>query len=297
MPQCTTAITSSGVDWLTLSAPVDGNGNHLRELGVELLMDSAKKGNRVRPFKRGTYYGGATNHVGVGEYQNRVLVELSGAVADEWWRELVPLAEKVSRIDLQVSVRQEPYDKMLAMRSWAKSLVRARAEGRPPDYDLFARRTQGSTLYIGQGASRFRARLYERWYKDPIDENVDTWRYEVQARRERALQVAGLLSQQHAPETWTQAFVHQHFDARGVPPIFAAEATAPLPPLPEPSPDRDRSLAWLARTVQPVMKRLDSWGATREALRALGVESNDVEDLWRMSEDRLPDNAPESQDL
>lgn len=279
----TTTIASSGVDWLTCSAPTDGNGGHLRELGVELLMESAGKGNRVRPFKRGVYYGGGTNHVGVGEYNGRVLVEVTGALADEWWRELVPLAEKVSRIDVQVSVRQQPYDTMLAMRAWQESVLRAGAEGRPPDYDLYARRTKGTTLYIGEGASRYRARLYERWYKEPIDANKDVWRYEVQARRERAVQVADVLARSDDAQTDARALVYSHFERRGVPPIFDPGATVDIPPVPEAPTDKAKSLAWLTRSVRPVIERLAAWGAGEEALRALAVGTIDAQDVGQPS--------------
>lgn len=274
MLQSTTTVLSAGVDWITCSAPEGRQGNLLREYGIELLMRDAQQGNRVGPFHRGVYYGGSTKHIGVGEHGGRTLVEISGALANDEYPELLQLADRVSRIDIQVSVRQEPYDKMLALRAWSKSAVRASQEGRPPDYDLYARRSKGSTLYIGEGASRFRARLYERWFKEPCDENRDVWRYEVQARRERALQVAGLIPPGDEATAWSEAFVHQHFASRGVPPIFDAGATVSLSPLPAPVTDRDKAIKWLAHSVRPVMNRLDGWGALDQALRVLGVETS-----------------------
>lgn len=274
MPQSTTTITSAGIDWLTISAPNDERGLTLRELGVQALIDQAAKGNRVHPFHRGIYYGGTCGGVGVGEHKDRTLLEITGGLADLWAPALLPLAEKISRIDVQVSVRQEPYDHMLALRAWAKSILRARQEGRQPDYDLYARRTKGSTLYIGEGASRFRARLYERWYKEQVPENENVWRYEVQARRERARQVGSLLPKGASALPWAKGYVHSHFARRGVEPIFDGGTAVSLPPLVEGVSDREKTLEWLAQSVRPALSRLEGWGALDQALRVLGVQTN-----------------------
>ena len=271
MQNYTTELTSAGVDWLTVSADGDGQGDELRRYGIELMMADAAKHNTVRHFKRGPYAGGGTRHVGVGEWHGKTLVEVTGRAADVVWPDLLPLADRVSRIDLQVTVRQDPYDKNLALRQWSQSLVRTRAEGKPPQYRLIAGRGEGSTLYIGRGASRYEARLYERWWKEKIDENVDSWRYEVQARRERAQQTADLLSASAVPRAWARDFTWQHFVKRGVAPIYRPEGACEVAPLPEPETDEQKQLRWLSRGVRPVIDRMNARGSTDKWRTALGL--------------------------
>lgn len=271
MPHSTASVQSVGVDTLTCSAGEDGNLDHLRELGVDLLMRSAERKNRVGYFKRGPYVGGQTRQIGYGEHNGRGLVELRGELAREWWPEVLPLAGKVSRIDVQVTVRQEPYDSDLAWRAWEAARTLAKMEGRPPRYTLWADASRGSTLYVGRLGSRFLGRLYEKGKEDPKGGWGDSWRYEVQARRERAEQVAAELGGASEREATMAALVHSHFGNRGVAPIFDPGKPFALAPLPPEATDTAKSLTWLAKSVAPVIQRLYSAGEYDAALKVLGI--------------------------
>lgn len=271
MPHSSTSVLSVGVDTLTASAGEDGNLSHLRELGVDLLMRSADKGNRVGYFKRGPFVGGQTREVGYAEWRDRGLVELRGATAREWWPEVLPLAGKVSRLDVQVTVEQKPYNPDMAILAWFRAARRARLEGRPPRYTLWADAAKGSTLYIGRLGSRFLARLYEKGKEDPKGGWGESWRYEVQARRERAVQVAVELGRSSNPESWIAGCVAGHFSARGVDPIYRAEDPTNLAPLQKEQTDAEKSVRWLAASVAPVLERLYGSGHYEDALAALGI--------------------------
>jgi len=272
MREYTTAVQSVGVDTLTCTAGEDGKLVELRKLGVELLMEDAGRGNRVQPFKRGPYLGGQTKSVGYAEWRDRGLVELRGVAAYDRWRDVLPLADKVSRIDVQVSVRQEPYDPHLAFRCWMGAEPTTPPEGKPPQYDIYARRRQGSTLYVGDRKSRFLARMYERWPKSKDDAEKDVWRYEVQCRRERAVQVAHELGGLDDVQPYLQGYVHQHFDRRGVPPIFDPADPVEVAALPRLLTDDERTLRWLAAAAAPAIRRLSALGKETDTLRVLGLE-------------------------
>lgn len=279
LTEFTITPVSVGVDWLTVTASEGKQRDMLLEYGIELMMADAAQGNRVTPYKMARYYGGHTKHVGVGEWQGRVLVAVGGAQANDEAPELLALAQNCSRIDLQVSVRQEPYDPMLAFHTWLDSYQERTIEGKPSQYDLYARQHGGTTLYIGDGSSRYLARLYERFYKTGAEADRDVWRYEVEAKRERAAQAVGLLRSAADPVAFTRSYVYQHFSTRGVVPIFQGAAPFVCPPLEAPEPDKARSLRWLAKSVRPALKRLDAWGAHDEWLRALDVATDDVDDI------------------
>ncbi len=274
MADSTIAGESAAVDWITCSAHEGKPRDLLREYGVELMMRDAAKGNRVGPFRMGRYYGGHTRHVGVAEWGERCLVAIAGGQAEAEYRELLQLADHVSRIDIQVSVRQHPYDADMAINTFLAERQAKAQEGRPPQFDLYARRSAGSTLYLGDGASRFLARLYERWPKTKDEADEDIWRYEVEAKRERAQQMADDLRAAADPDAFIRGRVWSHFARRGVEPIFKVDAPSEALPLSEPEPDKVRSLRWLSHSVRPVLSRLDQWGAGPEARRLLGLEES-----------------------
>lgn len=274
MTHYSTDVLSVGCDTLTCSVPWEGGSHSFIDLALYLLRDEQEHGSRLTPFKRGSYHGQNTRSVGLAFKPGRALVELRGNVAHEFWPHYLDRAEKVSRLDLEVSVRQEPYDHQMAIRLWEAERTKDQSVGRPAKARLQAEDTGGSTLYVGTGASRYQARLYERYYKTLLDEDKDVWRYEVQARRERAQQMAGILATTSDPQTTIQAAVHRHFASRGIYPIFDSAGTFALAPLPTPKTDRDRNLAWLARNVAPSLNRHRAWGSYDKARRVLGVEES-----------------------
>ncbi len=271
MPHSTAEVVSVGLDTLTCSAGDQDHLPYLQAVGCYLLMRSASEGNRVGYFKRGPYIGGQTKAVGYAEHQGRGLVELRGEYARDWGMLVLPWTDKVSRIDVQVTVRQDPYDDRLAWDAWESAREKAKAEGRPPRYTLWADATRGSTLYVGRLGSRFMGRLYEKGKESPKDGWGDAWRYEVQARRERAEQVALELGRSVDPERWIAGAVAGHFQTRGVEPIFTPQDEVRLAPLPKEHSDTAKALRWLGQSVAPVVSRLYGSGDYDAALAALGI--------------------------
>lgn len=281
----TISIQSAGVDWLTVTASEGKQRDLLREYGVELLMSDAAKGNRVFPFRLRGYEGGSTRNIQVGERGPSVLVRLMGNIADSEWPEALALAQGCSRIDVQVSVRQEPFDNDMAINTWMYAKHLADAEGKPPRLDLYARKNQGSTLYIGDRTSRYFARLYDRWAKTKDDADLGVWRYEVECKRERAVQVAGMLQQAARPDYLASAIVYDHFAHRGVQPIYHTEEPVRPSPLHQDKPDAERSIAFLGRVARPVLERLSSWGRLEDGLRALGPSGSGIDAMGDLLDD------------
>lgn len=271
MPHSTTVVRSVGVDTLTCSRPWLGGIDSFIDLAQWLQREEVKHGSKLMPFKRGSYRGAQSKHVGIAFKPERVLAELRGNVAHEFWPHFVERAEKVSRLDVEVSVRQVPYDHDMALRLYLGERKRAEQRGRPSTFRMQGESDGGTTLYIGNGASRYQARLYERFYKTGEKDDANTWRYEVQCRRERAKQMADLALGTGDVRPFIQACVHQHFVRRGVEPIFHSTTNVDVAPLPETQTDREGSLRWLATSAAPALERHKGWGSYSDALRALGI--------------------------
>lgn len=274
MQHSTTRVRSVGVDTLTCSAPWEGGIFSFIDLAQGLQREEASLGSKVLPFKRGSYRGAQTRHVGIAFKPGRVLAELRGNWAYLYWPHMTERAEKVSRIDVQVSVWQEPYDHDMALRLYLGERKKAEQRGRPSTFRMQGESDGGTTLYIGQGASRYQARLYERWYKEQADENKQVWRYEVQCRRERAQQMADLLVGASEPYILASSIVHQHFCKRGVAPIFTPTGRIDVAPLPKAASDKEQSLRWLGASVAPALDRHKAWGSYDQAVRALGIDAD-----------------------
>lgn len=271
MPQFSTSVLATGVDTLTCSAEWAGGVHGLIGLAQYVQGQEASHGSKVMAFKRGPYRGVQTRHVGLAFKPGRVLAELRGVWADDWYRDLLAYADKVSRIDLQVTVKQDPYDHDQAVRIALGDREKPKQAGRPSRFQLIMETSGGSTLYIGRGASRYQARMYEAGYKHPGQGLEECWRYEVQCRRERAQQVADVLERSEDYRPWLASAVHEHFRRRGVEPIYSPPAAVSLSPLAEAATDAAKGLNWLATSVAPSLRRHEAWGTYQQALRALGI--------------------------
>lgn len=260
-----------GVDTLTCSAAWEGGIFSFIDLAQGLQREEAVHGSKVSPFKRGSYRGAQTAHVGIAFAPGRVLAEVRGNVAHEFWPHFLERAEKVSRIDVEVSARQHPYDHDMALRLYLGEREKAKQRGRPAKFRMQGESDGGTTLYIGTGASRYQARMYERFYKTKNAEDREVWRYEVQCRRERAQQMADLISRSGSVCQELQGYVHSHFTQRGVLPIFNPASPLQMAALPGERTDQQKSLRWLGSSVAPALERHKAWGSYDKALRTLGV--------------------------
>lgn len=279
MPHSSTAVLSAGVDTLTCSTEWEGGIHSFISLAQYLLRDDAAHGSKTYHFKRGAYKGVGTRNVGLAFAPGRVLAELRGPVAHEFWPHFLDRATRVSRLDVEVSVRQQPYDHDMALRLYLGERERARQRGRPSTFRMQGESDGGTTLYIGTGASRYQARLYERYFKTHQKADREVWRYEVQTRRERAQQVADILRSHDSPCDFATGAVWSHFTRRGVAPIFSPGMVVNTAPLPDTQTDKDKSLRWLASAVRPALSRHDGWGSRAQALKALGIDQDSAAQL------------------
>jgi Replication initiation factor len=266
----TATIVSVGVDWVTASAAEGPRAELLREYGLRVVGTEATKGDRMFEASRHGLSGWRTRHAVCIWNDQRTVVELHEHLSHEQWEDVLELADNCSRIDAEVTVRQEPFDRQLAIRQWSDSLGQRTEAGKEPYYDLYARRGRGNTLYIGSGASLYKARLYDKGRQSRLPVYADCWRYEVQARDERASQVVQHIQASSDARSDVAGIVRQHFLTRGVVPIFDAEPIADLPPLPRPPSDAERALGWIETAWRPTLGRLASWQAERDAWRVLG---------------------------
>lgn len=142
-------------------------------------------------------------------------------------------------------------------------------------YSLVVNSKGGETLYVGSRSSDQFGRLYDKSAEQGDEEIGHTWRYEVEFKAERAKLALTRLTSMRDRDMLYSALVHGFFDKRAVPvPKIEGGEFVHLEAAAHPR-DDDVSLAWLARQVRPVVKRLVEHGRGEEVIDALRVGRSD----------------------
>ncbi len=266
------AITSTGVDYITATASEPRHVAVLVAIGRSLCDAASKRGDEQEPWSWQGYQGRTSPQASYGLRQDGMIIRLSGTTAQEKWHELVPLAAKVSRLDLQVTVRRDAYEGSLAQDGRRTAILHQAGEGRPPRITLILGHPRGDTLYIGSRSSDRFGRVYDKHESSPTDHPPGTWRYEVESKREVARLLARTILGSRDRERAIQSYVHNWFNMRGVPPVWDSETLyqerAPTRPT-----TTETRLAWLRSSVAPLIRRMEAKIGREAVLEALGLDT------------------------
>jgi DNA relaxase NicK len=236
------------------------------------VQEERDAGNEVLPWKWKQYEGWHVGAVTVGERTDSLFCQLSGQTAGLGWLSLLERPVNVTRLDIQVTIRDAPAEVDLAAEGFRDLEARGDDMGRRRTYSLITTRPMGSTLYLGAAASDSRLRLYDKAAESRGSYSVGAWRYEYQARSSVAGALAAGLVDCDGSGVTGQSTVHQRFSASGVQPRFRAGGRGVLAVVPRTRSDAQRKLKWLDAQVRPTLNWLRSNGYGRDAIRALGVD-------------------------
>lgn len=163
---------SIGVDWLTAVASTQSARFLLLHEAEKRLRLEASLGNVVQPWGMAGYRGWISGGLQFGDREDSSIVRLSSDLAAEAWWEFYQMAESITRIDVQATVRldHDPGDEVLRQYARAKRWwLKHRHTSMP---ELRANPKRGNTLYVGARQSALYGRLYNKAYesKDPYFE-------------------------------------------------------------------------------------------------------------------------------
>lgn len=213
-------------------------------------------------------------HIGQVTYGRRSdseLLQLSGSASALYFESLMELQAKVTRLDLQVTVKLDRQTLRPELDGFRSASAFKGRNGRPMRATLTQSNAGGATCYVGSPASNQRGRLYDKYAESGEEKYRNAHRYEVQLRAENADYVAKHLSKVPDKRTFIVSYVWQWFTDRGIVPEFMPAITEPLPPLKRPLTDLTRTLEWLHNAVRPTVHRLVDAGNGNELLEALGL--------------------------
>jgi hypothetical protein len=276
-------VKEAQVDWLTLTFKEGGPWIRAKANALALQAAEARDGEDTTPVWFKGYTGEQCGRVGILQRDDGGLIRVSGALADEAFPHLQPLASNVSRIDLAVTLRLPPGYPNPMKEGYARGPTMVPPRGAAPDYQLIEHSRKGTTLYVGSRTSPRFGRVYDKWAESQLDFYRGCTRYELEAKSRLAARLAAVVASAPDRRSTIRAVVRDYFEPRGVTvdcddddPDVRVSAYRPR------TSDLSR-LHWLSTQVKGVADDLRARGRGADVDAALGTNAEAVPGV------RLPD--------
>lgn len=274
-------LTGLNCDYVTARATDTRMPGDLHSLASQLFRHESEIGNDIRPWGMAGYKGFKCGEVEIGVLDGDVLVRMHSTAAALNWKRIVALSERVTRIDLQATVRV-PSDSTGRLETHRRQALSYSA---CLNDRLIVRRVDdnrgGYTLYLGARESNVFGRIYDKGAQDDSPQWERCIRFEVQFNSRLANGVSRYLESLSSPKLGFAGYIRRFFEGRGVqPPALHTAALTYCSP--RKRTDADRKLLWLAESVRPSVLALIALGRGEEVLRALGLVDEDVPELVHM---------------
>lgn len=273
--------SEASVDWITVTATTRKKGNALLD-----IYSRYKRGRTQNTKFFGFECLRDENGLTWGQRprDGRYIYIAAGGIARETWRKVVPVAAKVTRLDLACDVWLDvPRDQVRqssrlvlspSLDALTKYVFITGAKGK-------GRKSTGETLYVGARTSLQYGRFYDKGLQQGTAEKGKWLRYEVEYKQAAALQVAKqalCLSAGQLGE-WISCTVYGWFVDRYVVPAFEPKTDTPglIVRTQMKQTTDEKKLAWLSAQVRPTLTYLFEQGLGDRALGALGLELVEIE--------------------
>jgi hypothetical protein len=276
-------LISAGVDWLTASARHDGKAALLYDTGKGIIEEERRNGYRLRRAGFSGYRGYSTGRAWYGWRTDGSCVRLSSEAAKLFAARVIPAADKLTRLDLQVTARANEIVADLAEREYRGGGIRVGVGRQSIERSLYLASTGGSTLYLGAPTSDQRGRLYDKSAESRGALPANSWRAEVQYRAERADHIGRIVDEQGYSNDGIVSTVDHWFAERGTQLYWAGGGVPWSSRLYRDDVTDDKKLIWLQATIRPMLEELFLRRERSEILYALG--------LFQPEEDPRPDFA------
>jgi hypothetical protein len=269
-------VREVGLDALTISAKPNGPTARLALRAGLLLSQSRQQGNDTGPETRLGYIGTRCGPVFYGEGAQGALLIVTGPATETAWPIVGKDGISVARIDVQVTVHYNPFDRDDGER-WFRQLEAIGKTGRG---GCSAGRTGdadgGVTVSIGKRASPYYRRVYNKYAQSGQEAYLGCWRWEVECKDEGADAVCACLLVAGDRNAAIADIVHREFSLHGLRPGWLARGQY-VPQLPPRVPsDFDRTVDWLRKQVTPTVNLLRLAGKEKEVLECLGLTTPPV---------------------
>lgn len=272
--------TTAGLDWLTITLPA---GSVLEQdwvrKGQEMIGSIAEQGYDWSFRGLLGYKGISAANCFVGSREDGHMMQITGRFAQTYFSEVYRSDAKISRIDIQVTVKYDVMPRNVAGKAYRDATNQASNGDKRAKRKLtiISGSDGGQTLYVGAFGAEQQGRLYNKEVQSSAPEYERTWRYETILRHERANGFCSRYVVQDGDKAaYVAAIVAMWWESRGIeaPWQFDTE-TAPLPPQKTLPSDVEKQMGWLGTQVAPVIKKLLAAGYRDTLMARLGLATKD----------------------
>jgi len=276
-------VKESQVDWLTLTFKEGGKWQAAKVAVEDALQRELADGEDEQLLKFQGYDGRQAGRVGYGTRDDGALIRLSGALADEGLRDLLPLASNVSRIDLAVTVKLPPDFPNPMREGFRVGPTTEPKRGAAPDYQIIDHSRKGVTLYVGSRTSPRFGRIYDKWNESQLDYYRGCVRWELEQKGRLAARVAAAVAAAPDRRNTIRVLLHDYFTERGcLAPWADDDSDLHISAYRPRTTDLSR-LHWLGTAVKGVVDDLRARGRGADVAAALNMDAEAIPPA------RLPD--------
>jgi len=249
-------VLSCGIDWATTTTHDEGKRISVSALARRWMDAQAGEGHKAKPYTGNGFVGEHIEGITLAERDNETMVRLSGSAARRWATVLIPRVNNVSRLDFQVTIRDQQVTRDWAGIAECEVMGDARIrEGRTKRLRLSDGKL-GNTLYIGRRVSNRFFRVYNKSAESPGDWPDTTWRWEIEFKGPRAAHWADAIRKRPWRDDDSRSVVAAGFRDYGhVLPahVLTSEWKDKSPRL---QTTDERRLAYLGTCIRPMIQKL-----------------------------------------
>lgn len=274
------------VDYITATSHQNGDSSPFVSFARWMVSEEVSRGCAHRAWRATGYHGSIAGAVSFGVSQQGSIVRASSYGAANYWAQLLGLADNVTRLDIQVTVKPVAGTTATLSRHHKELRSAPRSKGKPAQFKVWYGPAGPESCIIGKRVSDRFGRVYDKGLESQEAEYDGCLRYELELHRKLAWNMAQQLDSQELDQQLIIESVNGFMRIRGLAlddwrPLLARSAVSsnPLTGYSRGSPDgraRDvpevtRALRWLSNSVRPAVKRLIESGRSDEVFAALGI--------------------------
>jgi hypothetical protein len=219
-PAVANTIVSTGVDWITGTAQKGGTRWDMQAFADNQRRRFMDSNETIKHGYRLGYFGWQAEGFFHGQREGGSIIIASGETARDVHRSVTHVSDHISRLDLQVTVATPDDLPNLAAQAYHVLKSGSPASVKVKNTTYIESHPQGATCNVGKRTSDRYGRIYDKATEAKIGQPRSLWRYEVELKRSPATSIARRLAGKLSDSNLTQALVFDHFNSRGVAPVF-----------------------------------------------------------------------------
>jgi len=269
--RCATGeVVEVGVDYITSIGKSLEAQESMQSFGAELMCKWHDSGEETRPWSMKGYEGFICGPIQLGTREDSTILRVTGAEADTHWEKVWYLADSITRVDLQVTLRPKIDAARLVAKVRRQSCSWSNKRKDEPLVGWHGDNRGGATVYVGSRFSDKFGRCYIKGVESSLPEHVGTVRFEVQFQKKTCGPLLRSVHQSDVRLIAVAGYVCGFFRSRGVDLCLPTVPMSKLS-LSRPASNLEKKLQWLRSQVAPSVRALLDAGLYDEVQKALGL--------------------------